>query len=108
MMIGFSYALAKEDKNSMKHYPSFSSSSKIKPADYLYVFDPSSNGLRIHDSLERGNLQWRRQVRKPISAINKSQYQLLYVAEGLMDDAEKERSKILIGISDSSELLASF
>lgn len=68
------------------------------------VFDPSLNAKSMKDNLLEGNLRWQRQLLRERKAFKKTEYQVLYVAPGLMDDEEWERSKLLVGVSELSEI----
>lgn len=37
--------------------------------------------------------------------LTKNSYQIVYIAKGIMSDEEKERSKVIVGQSDFTELL---
>lgn len=70
----------------------------------IYVFDPSHEGGVLKTSLERGNMAWRRQIRRELFTLRNSTYQIVYVTGGIMDKEERERSKILIGQSDTQPI----
>jgi hypothetical protein len=62
----------------------------------LLLFDPSTVGMKIKKNLQdfpRG--KWQQSVKRGLATISRDAYEIVYVS-GLMNKAEKERSKIMI------------
>jgi hypothetical protein len=70
----------------------------------LIVFDPSCDEASLRANLSKENSVWKRQLCKELSSITKSCYQIVYIAPGIMDCKERERSKTIVGQSDTSPL----
>lgn len=62
----------------------------------ILIFDPSSNGKTIkHNLLQPGCNRWKQQLKRGLHTINRKDYQIVYVAEGIMTPEERQRSKVL-------------
>lgn len=73
----------------------------------LLVFDPLSDSSTLRKHLLKGNRTWHRMVKKkPAQTIKRyCDYQIVYIAEGIMDWEERERSKLIEGTSDDTPFL---
>lgn len=75
------------------------------------MLDPACSGQLIVKNLKeciesvRGAKKWQRQLRRPMDRFKKSEYQILYIEEGLMTSREeRDRAKIIEGISFSNQM----
>ena len=76
-----------------------------KYLDYLLIFNPTSDATSAKQSLTQGTLRWRTQVCKHRASFKEDNYQVVYVAPGLMGEQERERSKVLTGLREQAPLL---
>lgn len=73
------------------------------------VLDPACSGQLIVKNLKesiqsvRGAKKWQRQIRRPMDRFTKAAYQILYIEEGFMSREERERSKVIEGVSFSNQ-----
>lgn len=72
--------------------------------DNVMIFDPSLNAKSMKHNLLDGNMIWQRQLFREQKCFKKTEYQILFVAPGIMDDEEWERSKLLVGASEYSNI----
>lgn len=70
----------------------------------LFIFNPSCDPAIAHASLTAGTQRWRTQLCKHKSSFTEDDYQMVYVAPGIMSQAERERSKRLIGMHENAPL----
>jgi hypothetical protein len=80
------------------------SSTETQEVDQLLMFDPANSAMSLKKHILDGNKRWHRQLFRNKESFKKTEYQILYVVSGLMDDAEYERSKVLIGDSEFSKI----
>jgi hypothetical protein len=71
----------------------------------LIIFNPSCDPTISHSSLVSGTQRWRTQLCKHRSSFTEDDYQLVYVAPGIMTHAERMRSKLLVGVKEGADLL---
>lgn len=79
----------------------------IRPIESLLIFDPLSDSFTLRKHLLKGNRTWHRMVKKKPSATIKRycDYQIVYIADGIMEWEERERSKEIEGVSDTTPFL---
>jgi len=70
--------------------------------EQLLIFNPSSDATAARESLLQGNLRWRTQICKNRDSFKEDNYQLVYVAPGIMTEQERLRSRLLIGAHESA------
>jgi hypothetical protein len=70
----------------------------------VLMLDPGCDGELMKRNLIQKNNYWRKQLFRSISSLKESSYQIVYIISGIMTPAEKEKSKLLIGVSPDSDL----
>lgn len=70
----------------------------------LILFNPSCDPTIAHGSLVAGTQRWRSQLCKHMSSFTEDDYQLVYIAPGLMTEAERLRARLLVGYSEHDRL----
>lgn len=71
----------------------------------LLLYDPGYNGNILKNNLKQGK-NWQSQFKRSTEILSKkSQYQIVFVSKGLMDEKEYEDSKLIIGIPDSYKIM---
>ena len=80
------------------------SGAKSKTTDNLLIFNPSCDASISKQSLMQGTLRWRTQLCKNKASFKEDNYQLVYIAPGIMSASEKQRSKVLVGTGEHAPL----
>lgn len=80
--------------------------SKIDSDDFsLLLFDPSSNGKSIKSNLLAGTNSWKSQVKRGLHTLKKTQYQIVYIVDEIMNENMRNKSKILVGVQDNDPII---
>jgi hypothetical protein len=70
----------------------------------VLMLDPGCDGELMKRNLIQKNNYWRKQLFRSVSSLKESSFQIVYIISGIMTPVEKEKSKLLIGVSPDSDL----